>query len=407
MRPKFLVLALLILPSLAAEGQHHFKVLHAFGSGTDGAGVWDSVTLDARGNVYGTTSGGGAHKAGTAFRIVPGSNEQWSEVILHSFFSRPHDGAGPLGGVVLGPSARLYGTTQVGGTYSAGTVFELGLGPHGWREATLYSFGNRDLACCPWGKLVLDPEGNLYGTGGSVFELSPGPKGWTETILHVFTGDYGDGSGPQAGPIRDSAGNLYGTTLHGGGSNECGDGCGTVWELEPLASDEAPGGMAWTEIILHRFGFVAGDGAFPGLGRLAMDRKGNLYGTADSGGPYLAGIVFRLTRPSAASSGVWTETILHGFAEDQNGFEPSGGVILDNAGNLYGTTIAGGSGNGVVFKLSPQADGSWKYTLLHTFNGYDGSQPDANLTLGADGKLYGTTATGGTYGGGVVFQLTP
>jgi len=117
--------------------------------------------------------------------------------------------------------------------------------------------------------------------------------------------------------------------------------------------------------------------------------------------------VFKLARPQAPSGG-WTETILHGFAEDQDGYLPTGGVILDSAGNLYGTTGVGGAyGQGVVFKLSPQPDGSWKYTLLHTFVGTDGSQPDANLTLGPDGKLYGTTATGGAHGGGVVFQLTP
>jgi uncharacterized repeat protein (TIGR03803 family) len=341
MRQKLLLVAFLAF-SIAAQGKHHFKVLHAFGLGTDGAGVYDSVTLDAHGNVYGTTSGGGTYKAGTVFRLSARSKGRWTETILHNF-GWQNDGAGPLGAVVIGPSTKLYGTTQVGGTYSAGTVFELGLGSHGWREAPVYSFGNRDLACCPWGKLVLDPEGNLYGTGGSAFELSPGPKGWAETILHDFTGKDGDGSGPLAGPIRDAVGNLYGTTMHGGGSNECGDGCGTVWELEPPASDQPSGPTAWTEIILHRFGIVAGDGAFPGLGQLAMDREGNLYGTADSGGPDLAGIVFRLTRPSAGSGGVWKETILHGFAQDQNGYLPTGGVTFDSAGNLYGTTGIGGS----------------------------------------------------------------
>ena len=409
MRQKLLLVAFLTLP-LAVQGQHQFKVLHAFGSGEDGAGVWDSVTLDAHGNVYGTTSGGGAYKAGTAFRLAPGSNEHWSEAILHSFLSRPHDGAGPLGGVVLGPSGRLYGATQVGGVYSAGTVFEMGSGSRGWKEATLYSFGNHDLACCPWGSLILGPEGDLYGTGGSAFELSPSPTGWTETILRDFTGKNGDGYLPRAGPIMDPAGDLYGTTMYGGGSSECDNGCGTVWELEPSLSQDISRGKVWKERILHRFGFAQGDGAFPGLGRLALDRQRNIYGTTDSGGAYGAGIVFELKHVAGPSGDLWAETILHSFAQDGNGFEPSGGVIVDNAGNLYGTTIAGGSPNcgcGVVFKLSPKADGTWKYTLLHTFIGSDGAQPDANLTLGPDGNLYGTAATGGAGGGGVVFQLTP
>jgi uncharacterized repeat protein (TIGR03803 family) len=142
-----------------------------------------------------------------------------------------------------------------------------------------------------------------------------------------------------------------------------------------------------------------------------MDREGNLYGAA-GGGKYKVGIVFKLSRTSATPGGaeVWSEKILYNFGSiSADGAYPGGGVILDSAGNLYGTTIAGGSGCGcgVVFKLSPTASGTWKYTLLHTFQGSDGAQPDANLTLGPDGKLFGTTATGGIHGGGVVFQLTP
>jgi uncharacterized repeat protein (TIGR03803 family) len=406
MRPKFLLFSILILPLLAAHAQHQFRVLHSFGAGNDGAGVWDSVTIDASGNVYGTTSGKGVYGGGTVFRLTLGSGGHWSETILHNF-GWENDGAGPLGGVILGISGRLYGTTQVGGAYSAGTVFELASGPHGWKETTLYSFGNNDPACCPWGNLTLDPNGNLYGTGGSAFEVSPGSKKWVESILHSFTGKNGDGAAPFAGPIRDAAGDLYGTTRYGGGGPLCApDGCGIVWQLLPPAADESSGAKPWTEHILHRFGFSQNDGDTPALGQLAMDAAGNLYGAA-GGGKYHAGVVFKLTRVTDTSQQTWRETILYSFTGGADGDSPGGGVILDSAGNLYGTTIAGGTGNGVVFKLSPQADGSWKYTLLHTFVGTDGSQPDANLTLGPDGKLYGTTATGGAHGGGVVFQLTP
>ena len=404
MRPRFLLFAFLILSLLAAQAQRNFRVLHAFGAGNDGAGVWDSVTIDVSGNIYGTTSGRGAYGGGTVFRLTPGSTGHWSETILHNF-GRQNDGAGPLGGVLIGPSGVLYGTTQVGGAYSAGTVFELASGPHGWKETTLYSFGNNDLACCPWGNLTLDPDGNLYGTGGSAFELSLGSKKWVESILHSFTARNGDGAAPFAGPIRDAAGNLYGTTRYGGGSNECADGCGTVWELQPPEGDEGLGAAAWIEHILHRFGFSDNDGVWPGLGQLAMDSQGSLYGTAQ-GGKTGAGIIFKLSHPAGESSEKWRETILYNLTGGANG-DTSQGVILDKAGNLYGTTLYGGNGNGVVFALSPQADGSWKYTLLHTFVGTDGSQPDANLTLGPHGKLYGTTATGGAHGGGVVFQLTP
>jgi uncharacterized repeat protein (TIGR03803 family) len=380
-------------------------MLHAFGNGNDGAGVHDSITLDANGNVYGTTAGGGIHKAGIAFRLTPESGGHWKETVLHVFGSRQYDGEGPLGGLVLDPAGNLFGTTQLGGTYDAGTVFELALGMHGWTEVVLYNFTIHDLACCPWGNLVLDASENLYGTGGSAFELSPGPGRWKETILHNFTGKNGDGSAPFAGPIRDPAGNLYGTTMHGGGGG-CDAGCGTAWELSPPGSHDS-GNQGWTEQVLHAFGVTKGDGGFPSLGQLALDALGNLYGTTASGGPLRAGTVFMLTPPPSGTRGEWKETILHGFGEDQNGYLPGGGVIFDSSGNLYGTTGLGGAGCGVIFKLSPQNDGTWKYALLHTFHQSDGCSPGANLTFGPDGKLYGTTTIGGTYGGGVVFEITP
>jgi uncharacterized repeat protein (TIGR03803 family) len=412
MRPKFLLFALLIFPLLVAQAQHNFRVLHAFGSGNDGAGVWDSVTIDTRGNVYGTTSGRGLYGGGVVFRLAPGQHARWKETILHAFPSSGDDGGGPFGGVLLGASGTLYGTTQSLGAHDRGVAFSLTPDNGRWQERILHSFcskRNCDDGGVPWGNLIAGASGSLFGTGYVAFELTPDAKSWTDTTLHDFTGNNGDGSGPQAGPIRDVAGNLYGTTLYGGGGPICADGCGTVWELEPFASDDASGEKAWKEDILHRFGFSADNGAFPSLGQLAMDSEGNLYGAA-GGGKLPYGVVFKVARVTGGSSVKWRETILYNFTGGADGDGPGGGVILDSAGNLYGTTIAGGSsdcGCGVVFKLSPQTDGAWKYTLLHTFAGSDGAQPDANLTLAPDGKLYGTAATGGANGGGVVFQLTP
>jgi uncharacterized repeat protein (TIGR03803 family) len=404
-----LFLALLIFLAVVAQGQSQFQVLHAFGSGNDGGGVWDSVVFDKQGNLYGTTSGGGDYGYGTVFELTPATSGEWTETILQAFRNGDPNGAEPNGGLVLNAAGNLYGTTQRGGEFDAGVVLELTAGSGGWTETVIHNFGGPgDPACCPWGKLILGRQDNLLGTGDVAFGLSPDSGAWAENVLHNFTGRNGDGLGPQAGPIMDGAGNLYGTTMHGGGGG-CGAGCGTVYELLPTTIGTwAPGVTAWRERILYRFGETLGDGAFPGVGQLAIDSRGNVYGTADTGGSGSGGIVFNLTRTGATSSGVWVYAILHNFSQDENGYEPSGGVILDAAGNLYGATINGGSplcGCGVVYKLAPQPDGTWQYTLLHTFIGSDGAEPDANLTIGPDGNLYGTTATGGSGGGGVVFQI--
>jgi uncharacterized repeat protein (TIGR03803 family) len=404
MRARLLLLSLLILPALPTQGQHNFKILHAFGLGQDGGGVWSSVTLDNAGKVYGTTSGGGAYKVGTVFRLTPGSDGRWKEAILHSF-GGGNDGAGPFAGVIFDAMGNLYGPTETGGGgYTYGTVYRLSPGSNGWRETVLHRFGRRDQDGSPYGNLVMDERRNLYGTAASAaFELSPGPKGWTETILHQFTGKNGDGQGPFAGPIRDAAGNLYGTTLGGGNDKDCGGGCGTVWELSPPA--QGADAQGWTEHIPHRF---SGREAYPGVGQLAMDHDGNLYG-AVQGGKYLAGVIYKLSPVSATSSTgeTWQETVLYNFTGRSDGGYPEG-VILDTAGNLYGICGVGGAyGEGTVFELSPQRDGTWQYTLLHTFTGQDGAEPVANPTLGPDGKLYGTAATGGPHGGGVVFEITP
>src|SRR5579863_4424009 len=398
---------LLLFGAVPSWSGAKYRVLHAFGLGNDGGGVWSSVTLDKAGNVYGTTSGGGTYNGGTVFRLTPGTDGRWKEAILHSF-GGGNDGAGPFGGLIFDPHGSLYGTTITGGAHERGVIFELVPGQGRWTENILYNLCGRP-GCSdggdPWGNLMMAPGDRLYGTGFVVFELSPTSGGWVETALHNFTGKHSDGYLPQAGPIRDAAGNLYGTTELGGGSKECDDGCGTVWELSPPAPGSPTGG--WTEHILHRFG-VGDNLAFPGPGQLAMDPQGNLYGGV-LGGKYRAAVIYKLS-PVSTTSGAdeaWQETVLYNFKGGPDGDFPAG-VILDKAGSLYGVCGAGGAyGEGTVFKLSPRSDGTWKFTLLHTFTGYDGFNAVANPTLGPDGKLYGTAESGGPHGGGVVFQLTP
>ncbi len=381
-----------------------YKVLHAFGQGQDGAGTWGSLLLDKKGNLYGTTGGGGLYGYGTAFELMPKSNGNWSETILHNFNRNGQDGYGSTANLIFDHEGNLYGTTTYGGdAYDAGTVFELTPGNGGWTESILYNFGShQNDAFEPYAGVTLSPTGDLFGTTphdpGDVFELTPGSGGWTERVIDDFS-RHDDGAGPFAGVILDARGDLYGTTEGGGTHN-----LGVVYELSPKADG------AWKEQILHDFCPKGPpncqDGHTPVVGALTMDSFGNVYGTT-AGGGYCCGTVFRLMRKA---DGRWKETVLYGFKGGASGYGPGAGVVRDKAGNLYGTTIYGGSPQcdcGVVYELSPRKNGKWKYTVLHTFTGYDGAQPDANLILDKKGNLYGTAGTGGADGAGVVFEITP
>jgi uncharacterized repeat protein (TIGR03803 family) len=266
----------------------------------------------------------------------------------------------------------------------------------------------------PTAGLIFDGAGNLYGTarGGGIagcvnsydgcgvaFELMPQSGGsWTETVLHSFNGE-NEGGNPQAGLIFDTAGNLYGTTLYGGG--KCSLGCGAVFKL-------SPGSGGWTGSVLHSF--TGGkDGANPSAG-LIFDAAGNLYGTTTAGGPsycsgYGCGVVFELT-PTA--DGSWKERVLHHFTGGRDGGEPTAGLIFGPTGNLYGTTLLWGHyGNGVVFKLALNSEGEWFEAVLHAFVDHPAAQPFAGLIADAAGNLYGTTRSGIANHTGVVFEITP
>lgn len=395
-----IVAVLLVAP--AAWAAPKFKVIHAFGNTHDGAGTWGSLLLDKKGDLYGTTTGGGFFGWGTAFRLSPRSNGEWTETILHSFDRNGYDGYESTANLTFDAQGNLYGTTAYGGTYDAGTVFELVRGAGEWTEKILYSFGTlRNDGFEPYAGVVVSPTGSLFGTTphdpGNVFELTPGSDGWSESVLDDFSRQRHDGNGPFAGVILDPDGNLYGTTEYGGVHN-----AGVVYELMPKAGGE------WKERVLYDF-CPAGppncrDGATPGVGVPAMDRSGNVYATT-AGGGCCGGTIFKLV-PHA--DGQWEHDVLYEFKGGNRGFGPGAGVVRDKAGNLYGTTIYGGKyGNGVVYELSPEKNGKWKYTVLHTFIYSDGAQPDANLILDDKGNLYGTAATGGEYGDGVAFELTP
>jgi uncharacterized repeat protein (TIGR03803 family) len=379
-----LAMALLFLGILPAEAQTYtLTVLHNFSGSAHGDGTrsYGRLWRDAGGNLYGTTLDGGASHLGVVFKL----DSSGHETILHSFTGPPADGANPYAGLVGDSAGNLYGTTYFGGASNFGVVFKLDSTGH---ETVLHSFAGPPAdGANPYAGLVRDSAGNLYGTtvmgGGSrkgvIFKLDSSGH---ETILHSFAGLPADGANPLAGLIRDSAGNLYGTTPNAGASNR-----GVVFKLDSTRH----------ETVLYSFTGLA-DGANPYAG-LIRDSAGNLYGTTAFGGNEF-GVVFKLDSTSQ-------ETVLHSFGGAHDGARPQAGLVRDSAGNLYGTTVLGGASPnfGVVFKL----DSTGHETVLHSFAGppADGSQPQAELIRDLAGNLYGTTPFGGTSNLGVVFKLTP
>jgi len=407
-----LLLSFLIVASAPLPAQtYSFSVLHAFSGKPDGASPEASLLRDRAGNLYGTTYAGGTNGVGSVFKLTPTGTES----VPYSFCSGPHcsDGEEPAAGLITDQAGNFYGTTESGGgSASGGVVFKLT--PAG-AETVLYTFtggtgGNKPLA-----PVIRDATGHLYGTtysasghtgSGVVFEItSPGH----ESVLHTF-GTFPDGIGPSAGLLEDSNGNLFGTTTYGGETPKGVQADGTVFEID--STDH--------ESVLYNFCSASGtnpcaDGKYPEAG-LLMDQDGNLYGTTSSGGVNDLGVVFKLA-PPASPSGLWNETVLYNFCNVHpsctDGRTPLAGLAMDREGNFYGTTRYGGgvgsSGYGVVFKL----DLLGNYTVLYAFtHGTDGAYPLAGVILDSAGNLYGTTYQGGHLsacsgaGCGTVFKLT-
>jgi len=369
-----------------------YEILRRFKGETHGYGPEAGVILDSDGTIYGTTGAGGV----TAGACIPSGcgvvfklDASGAATVLHSFTGAP-DGANPYAGLAGDGRGNFYGTAQFGGAaQDSGVVFKVDTAG---TETVLHSFGETaGDGACPTAGVIRDSAGNLYGTtvyGGTsgqgvVFKLD---SAGVETVLHTFTGYPADGANPYAGLDRDSAGNLYGTTAFGGAAH-----AGVVYKLDPNG----------TETVLYNF-TGGSDGGYPDAA-LIQDSAGNLYGTtvyggaSYSGGTSGYGVVFELDK-----SGM--ETVLYSFTGGLDGANPIAGLVRDSAGNLYGTTWRGGSsGYGVVFKL----DTAGTETVLHTFTGgTGGGATGAGLIRDAAGDLFGTTpALGGKANKGSVFQL--
>jgi len=381
------------------------------------------------------------------------------------------NGASPYAGLILDAAGSLYGTTSNGGAHGYGAVFELSPTANGWTETVLYSFCQNSCleGSGPWASLLLDSEGNLYGTtqfggahsSGTVFELSKAANGtWGENVLYSFcsSANCADGSVPDSPVIFGAKGQLYGTTLEGGQGSclSSNSGCGVAFELTPAS------GGTWNETVLYTF--TGGDDGGSPVAGLVSDSSGNLYGNTWLGGANLSGVVYELSNVSgawtqsvihqfceyqscldggypkatltfgpdghlygttgaggkqsksndvgygvvfrlASSGGVWSENVLYAFS-GADGNYPFGGVVFDSSGNLYGTTVDGGASNlGTVFELSPSGN-EWNETVLHTFSGLlDGSEPYCTLAIDSAGNLFGTTDRGGAAGDGTIFAI--
>jgi uncharacterized repeat protein (TIGR03803 family) len=392
----FLLLTTLLISPVSAWAQT-FTVLHKFDGQLGGIQPPGGVVVDAQGNLYGVTEFGGAFDWGIVFKLDPSGRE----TVLHTFSGG--DGLLPSAPLIQGPNGVLYGTTFDGGTpeggaceHGCGTVFSIDMtGKH----KVLHAFKGETKGANPDTRLVLDPDGNLYGgtfSGGNMscdqwcgvlFKLDTAGK---LTVLYSFTGGT-DGSIPR-GLARDSVGNLYGTTYSGGASRN-----GTVFKLDTTGK------------LTILYSFVDGfDGGDPN-GLSFRDSAGNLYGTTN--GVFerpSVGVAFKLDTANRL-------TVLHSFTGGTDGDLPNT-LVPDKAGNLYGTTFEGGTGSGcypqgcgVIFKLDSHGD----ETILHNFTGPDGETPNG-LTIDGAGNLYGTTSGGGKgggscsdYGCGTVFKLTP
>ena len=374
------------MPALPAQAQTQ-KVLYSFAGGSDGAQPFQAgVVFDMAGNLYGVTQSGGAYNQGTVFKLTPSPDGTWTETVLYSF-TGGSDGSLPQGGLATDGLVYLYGTTAFGGTNndSCGTLFALQINE------------------------------------GPYFEL-----------LHTFDDVTGDGCQPESDVLYNGVG-AVGTTAYGGGPRE--PGTFFVYQEGDYWSWHFPGDTNWYPNGLSQFGstyygtaysggdnhegdvfegtkakhfFYSSKDGFHPIGNLATQVSADgvriMYGATYAGGVEGRGTVYQLKEINSEDK--WAVSLVHAFS-GPDGAYPWGGVVLDAAGNLYGTTTEGGAANlGTIFELTPGPKKGWTYTLLHSFSGgADGANPTGSLVFDDAGNLYGTTSAGGAYGQGVVYEI--
>jgi uncharacterized repeat protein (TIGR03803 family) len=390
MRTKILTLAFLLITISTARGATQ-KVLYTFTGGVDGGKPYAGVIFDKAGNLYGVTEKGGTYGHGTVFQLTP-SGTGWTETVLYSF-TGGSDGDDPVGGLIIDDAGNLYGTTIMGGNGTdCGTIFKLAPTGGSWTLTTLHMFAGGTDGCAPGASLRIFNlwlDGTTVAGGrsdqGTMFSIST--NGGTPYI-HAFSRNNGNqpwGSVNEWGYVTT----YFGGLKRGGTISEpwC---CGTGIRVVKTFSDTNK----------------AGYGPIGDLLTGHMDGEPRMWGTVYSGGAGRRGSVYQL-RPGAYYE-VWILNVLHAFS-GPDGDGPGAGVIMDAAGNLYGTTMWGGADPGyagTVYKLTPAAKGKWTHTLLYSFSGgIDGGEVTSGVVMDSAVNLYGTAVSGGAFDQGVVYEI--
>lgn len=377
------------------------KVVWNFAGGSDGSEPWSNYFItDGKGNLYGATDDGGTYNAGVVFML-----SAQGETILYEFKGQNSgDGASPHGRLAFDGNGNIFGTTQSGGTNGTGTVYELSpVRGGGWTETVIYNFSATGVTdgADPSAGLTMGPGGTMFSTtpdggkygAGVIFGMKQTANGWQYKVLH-HNNFPSEGGFPYEGLVGDASGNLYGAAPSGGAT-----GNGVIYRLSYANG-------AWVYTVLYSFTGQNGDGSGLYWIDLIRDKSGNIYGATSFGGTYGMGTVWELVYSRSTKS--YSEDVLYEFGASgsTDGNNPYGGLAMDAKGNLYGTTLNGGSGNlGTVYALTKQGT-TWKETILHDFiGGNDGDQPTGNPCIAGNG-LFGMAEMGGTSNQGVVYSIT-
>lgn len=377
------------------------KLIYSFAGSGDGEYTDTELVMDSAGNLYGTSVQGGIYGGGTVFQVTPAG----VHTVLYDFTGGA-DGGEPYKGVTLDTQGNLYGTAVTGGGGSCeggcGVAFKLSNSGGVWTQTVIHTFTGGKDGSGPGSPVAIDKQGNVYGTtptGGAngmgvVYQLRPGATGgWTLRVIHTFTGGSDGGGGSASRLMIDATGNLYGVCTVGGTN-----GFGTVYKMSSVQGK-------WQFTTLYAFKDQP-DGALP-YGGVISDKAGNLYGTTYYAGVNDLGTVYKLTH----GNGTWTESVLYSFKGGTDGASPISSLVADAAGNLYGTTSDGGAAAcvcGVIFKLTRGATGKWTESVAYRFPGMPQPGFAYNGMVGdSAGNFYGATVHGGSGNDGAIYQFTP